>query len=287
MKITVGIPFYNNEKTLDLAIKSVIYQVFQDWELILIDDGSVDSSLEIAKKWVKLDNRVTLISDGMNRGLVYRLNQIIDLARGELIARMDADDLMLPERLELRHNIFVNFPETDIVASAAYTIDDCDNPVGIRDTEAICFKDKKSILKKALLIHPSILVRKEWFLLNKYNKNYIRAEDFELWCRTFEYTRFYRIEKPLLLYREGNVNINNYILTMKTMRKIYREYSKGIFSNFELSLEILKTYLKIVLYRFFGYFKLQHLLTSLRNKSLSKFEIDYVNSVIRSLKNRN
>ena len=284
VKITIGISFYNNERTLDFAVKSVVNQTFKSWELFLIDDGSSDNSINIAQNLVGLDSRISLICDGTNKGLVYRLNQIIDVANGGYIARMDADDVMLPERLEKQISIFVNNPKIDVVASAVYTIDENDIPIGIRDTDDIDLKDKKDILKKSLLVHPSILVKKEWYKSNKYDKKYIRAEDFELWCRTFTYTNFYRIKEPLLLYREGNTNIKNYVASMKTLRMIYRNYSKGLLSNNELAIEIFKSYLKSFLYRFMGFFNLQYLSTSKRNNSLTKIQIDFVKNFILELK---
>ncbi len=83
---------------LEDAIKSVLAQTFQDWELILVDDGSTDRSLEIARSFV--DSQIRIISDGYNRRLPYRLNQIISEAKYDIIARMDADDLMAVDRLE-------------------------------------------------------------------------------------------------------------------------------------------------------------------------------------------
>lgn len=285
MDITVGLPFYNNEKTLEIAIKSIIQQTFKNWELILIDDGSVDDSLAIAEKMASIDERISLISDGKNKGLVHRLNQIIDIAQGDYIARMDADDIMLPERLEKQFAVFISNSKIDIVATAAFTIDENDNPIGIRDTEDIIFKSKKDIFKKALLIHPSILVKKEWYKSNRYDKEYIRAEDFELWCRTFSYTKFFRITEPLLLYREGNISIANYTSSMKTLRMIYRVYSNGLLSGTELALTIFKTHLKSLIYRFMGLLKLQYILTSGRNSSLTSEQISQVNSIILKLKN--
>lgn len=284
MKITIGIPFYNSEKTLELAIKSVIAQTFKDWELFLIDDGSTDNSIKIAENIANSDGRINLICDGTNKGLVYRLNQIIDIANGDYIARMDADDVMLPERLEKQLAVFINNPKIDVVATAVYTIDENDNPIGIRDVDDIDLKNKKDILKKSLLVHPSILVKKEWYLSNKYDKKYIRAEDFELWCRTFTYTNFYRIKEPLLLYREGNINIKNYVTSIKTNRMIYRNYSKGLLSKRELATDIFKSYLKSFLYRFVGFFNLQYLLTAKRNNSLTKKQINYVEKVLLKLK---
>ena len=287
LKITIGIPFYNNEKTLGIAIESVVRQTFKAWVLYLIDDGSIDNSLEIAQKFVNSDNRIILISDGMNKGLVYRLNQVIDISDTEYIARMDADDIMLPERLEKQLKVFENNTNIDVVSSAAYTIDMNDNPVGVRGTEALDCQNFKSILKRSLLIHPSILVKTKWYKLNQYDKDYFRAEDFELWCRTFNYTVFYKINEPLMLYREGNIKINNYIASMNTLRKIIKKYSNGVLTNFEIRVEILKTYLKSWTYIFFGFFNLQYFLTKKRNNNLTKNQKELILNFILSLKLRN
>lgn len=284
MLVTIGIPIYNAEKYLADAINSVINQTYTNWELLLVDDGSTDNSIEIAKDFVNFDSRIRLISDGINRGLVFRLNQIIDLSKTNFIARMDADDIMLPERLEKQISIFANYPTVDIVATAAFTIDENNKPIGIRDVNDILINDYKDVFKKSLLIHPSILVKKEWFQLNKYDDNYKRAEDFELWCRTYSFTNFYRIKEPLLLYREGNVNVENYILSMKTLRIIYRNYAKGLCSNRELAIEISKTHLKSLLYRLTGFFGVQYLISSRRNIPLTQDQINYVNDIVSELK---
>src|SRR5690242_569481 len=97
--VTIGLPFYNNRSTLELAIKSVIAQTYSNWNLILLDDGSTDGSREIAKNYVD-DDKISLISDGINKGLICRLNQLAHLATGKYLARMDADDLMDPERIK-------------------------------------------------------------------------------------------------------------------------------------------------------------------------------------------
>src|SRR5258708_1982955 len=95
--VTVAIPFYNAEATLHYAIESVIEQTFTDFDLILLNDGSKDASLSIARRYLCRPN-TTLVDDGLNLGLAPRLNQIAAIARGQYLARMDADDLMHPER---------------------------------------------------------------------------------------------------------------------------------------------------------------------------------------------
>jgi hypothetical protein len=145
--------------------------------------------------------------------------------------------------------------------------------------------NKKKVLKKGLLFHPTIVAKTSWYKSNKYDKEYIRSEDFELWCRTYEYTVFFRIYEPLFIYREGNVNVKNYVASNQTIRKIIRKYAPGVLSNTELVLEILKTYLKNYLYYAFSIFNMQYTLSSTRNVKLNKFQIDEVKDVINRIKN--
>ena len=112
--VTIAIPFYNAEKYLAQAIDSVVWQTYHNWELLLIDDGSTDRSLEIAKEYVLKDKRIKIFSDGDNKNLGYRLNQIPNLVDTLYLARMDADDLMDADRLKiqldyLKNNISYNF----------------------------------------------------------------------------------------------------------------------------------------------------------------------------------
>ena len=104
-RLTIGIAFRNPGKHFELALTSVFSQTFTDWELLLIDDGSDDDSLILARG--VRDVRVSVIADGLQLGLPARLNQIALLARGECLARMDADDLMHPDRLR-RHPPLLN-----------------------------------------------------------------------------------------------------------------------------------------------------------------------------------
>ena len=120
--ITVGLPFFNNRRTLPDAIRSIFAQSLNDWELLLVDDGSTDGSLEFAR--AIRDPRVRLVCDGSNRKLAARLNQIAELAPSEFIARMDADDLMHPNRLRRQIELFRGQPGLDVVGTAAFTIDE-------------------------------------------------------------------------------------------------------------------------------------------------------------------
>jgi glycosyltransferase involved in cell wall biosynthesis len=264
--ISIAIPFYNNELTILDAVRSVFAQSYKNWELILLDDGSTDNSLAIVK--MINDKRVRIVSDGINRGLVYRLNQVPSLVNGEYLARMDADDLMHPNRLKKQIDLLLSENDIDLVDTGTYSIDENGNPVGVRGLEPISSKPEE-IIKKAMLLHASILGKKEWFESNPYNPEFVRAEDYELWCRTYTFSNFRRIREPLYIVREGRVNVKNYIQSMKTVNKIFNLYGPNVLNEKSLRTEIFKTHLKIFLYRIFGIFNIHHLLSKRRNQRLN------------------
>lgn len=221
--VTVGIPFFNAGATLLGSIRSVFAQTFTDWDLLLIDDGSTDNSLEIARSID--DKRVRVISDGANRGLVYRLNQMISLARAPYFARMDADDLMHPERLARQLDHLHHHPDVDIIGSAAYVIDRDDLPYGIRGDRSAGGQTAGIRLG---FIHPTVVGKTDWFHRNSYSAEYIRAEDLELWLRADPKTVCARLLEPLLFYREPlEFQPAKYRASCRTVRKLAWRYSTG------------------------------------------------------------
>jgi glycosyltransferase involved in cell wall biosynthesis len=285
--LTIGIPFYNNEKTLADAVKSVLIQTFTDWELILADDGSKDGSLAIAKKFAAADKRIIVISDGENKGISYRLNKIADMANGDYIARMDADDMMMPDRLEKQMKVLFADTSIDILDTAAYVINEKEEPVGMRGDWDITDWSKKKVLTKGLFFHPSVVAKTSWFRANKYAEKYKRAEDLELWYRTYDTSNFSRVYEPLFIYREGKVNVKNYIKSAQSTRHIMDTYYKGVLTTGEYRWEIFKSHLKSNLYRTFALFGLQHILSSARNEKLDNSQKEKVKRVINLIQNIN
>lgn len=233
--ITIGIPFYNSERFLNKAIKSVLAQSFKDWELILVDDGSTDNSLDIAKYYESKDARIKVISDGVNRRLPYRLNQIVREAKYDLIARMDADDLMSPIRLETQLNFMMNNPLTDIVASKAFSIDDNDVILGLRKSNLQVMSANSIIKGSVNIIHPSILGRRAWFLRNPYvEEGNLLAEDYELWLSAAVKNdlNYIILDDYLYYYRDGNIlNPKKLMLGYTSQISIIKKYSHIISYN--------------------------------------------------------
>ena len=214
--VTVVIPIYNAEPYLDNAIRSVINQTYTNWELMLLDDGSTDGSLAIAQRYADKDDRITVYSDGENKGLVPRLNQSIEMANGDYYARMDADDIMYVTRLEKQVAVLESNPMADLVFSSFMTIDKDNNIIGSGYLES----------GKQPFPHPTIMACMDWFRVYNYDEWAVRAEDFELWCRTSAKSNFMVIKEPLFFYREFGVQtIGNILHSYNTQRKIYAHFS--------------------------------------------------------------
>ncbi len=245
MTVTVGIPFYDAAQTISLAARSVFAQTFEDWELLLVDDGSTDGSLKIASSI--RDPRVTVVSDGVNRGLQYRLNQIAQLANRQYLARMDADDIMHPERLMRQVHVLDDDPSVDAVGTAAYTIDGANDPIGLRGNAPLDSRPR-SILRSGLFIHPSVTGRTRWFRDNPYDESFVRAEDHELWCRTCTDCSFAKLQSPLHYLRENARSqsdyLNDCLKSCRTDRRIIALYGPSTVGRPTTLLLLLQSYLK-------------------------------------------
>jgi glycosyltransferase involved in cell wall biosynthesis len=246
MRVSVGLPFFNAERTLGTAIASVFNQSLEDWELILVDDGSTDGSRAVAEEALA-DPRVRLISDGRNRGLIVRLNQLAWAAVSPLLARMDADDVMHPDRLRLQVE-HLEVTGADVVGACAYIADEHLRITGVR--VASRFRTRAQVLRRGGFIHPSCLGRTQWFRENPYDEAYQRAEDLELWVRTVERSRFVVLSSPLLFYREPTPpNLAAYGATWRTERRILQRYGREVLGGPERWARTWATYAKAAVYR--------------------------------------
>lgn len=222
--VTVGIPFHNAEHFLLDAIRSVFAQTHEEWELILMDDGSTDRSLEIARSI--MDPRVRVFSDGENKRLGARLNEIHSLAKYDLVARMDADDLMASNRIEKQLKFLQTRPEYDLVTTGVCSITDESVPYGIRLPPEDHVLTPYAVLSGAHgITHAAIVGRKEWFARNPYDPSDNRAEDYKLWIRAHQKNDLSIgfVREPLYYYREEGSMTKEKMLTAKLIgREVIR-----------------------------------------------------------------
>lgn len=276
--ISIGIPIYNAEEHLELAINSVLAQSYPYWELILIDDGSTDNSLKIANRFAEKDKRVRVIHDGENKKLPYRLNQIIDESKFEFIARMDADDVMHPDRLNIQLQFLREHLDIDIVSTGLISINNNNKVYGYRYSEKL-FHNITQFQSSYPIAHATILARKSWYLRNKYDNDYPRAEDYELWCRASLKRDLNIATLPNLLYyyrEEGNINATKMINAYEDQHNVYLKYH----SNPRIS-EYIKIILKKNIIKILD--KTGRLQSIARRRNKTKLEVNVIKNCQKTL----
>ncbi len=208
-RVSVILPVYNGEPFLLEAVDSILKQSFGDFELLAIDDGSLDASGEILERMAQADDRVTVLHQA-NAGVVAALNRGLGLARGEFIARMDADDLAHPERFA-RQVAFLD-ANTDVAAVGnAVTLIDEDGK-RIRDVDYPGSPEAVAAFLEtgSALAHPAVMMRCETVRsLGGYRAAYRHAEDFDLWLRMAERHRLANLPERLLLYRQHESKLSS------------------------------------------------------------------------------
>lgn len=210
-KISVIMPIYNAEPYLKEAIESILNQTYDDFEFIIINDGSEDKSLDIIKQYSKLDKRIKIVSRE-NKGLIYSLNEGISISSGEFIARMDGDDISMPDRFEKQINFFSN-NDIGILGTLVNVFGDGDAKRKEFSNEFLNWDPNDTdiewmLLKGYSICHPSLMIKKDILRkLNGYNYNYLYAEDYDLILRALKNNIFINIiQEVLLSYRIYNNN---------------------------------------------------------------------------------
>jgi GT2 family glycosyltransferase len=201
-RVSGVLPVYNGEPFLASAVESILAQSFRDFELITIDDGSDDASGEILDRLAAGDKRLRIVHQ-TNAGIVAALNRGLALARGELIARMDADDVAHPERFARQVAFLDAHPETAVVGCAVTLIDR--DGTRIRDVEYPLASEAVAAFLEcgSPLAHPAAMMRRAAVLaVGGYREAYRHAEDYDLWLRMAERYRIANLPDRLLLYRQ-------------------------------------------------------------------------------------
>jgi glycosyltransferase involved in cell wall biosynthesis len=225
-KVSVIMPVFNAQTFLDQAICSILGQSFSDFELIIINDGSTDSSQKIIECYAESDMRVRAVSR-KNRGLVATLNEAIDMAKGIFIARMDSDDIALTDRLERQVGFLNEHPSIAILGGQGVVIDERDKETGVLRKPLSNHNIKSHLRFGCPMIHPTYLVRREVFLALGGYREVVAAEDIDFLvraaCSGYE---FGNLDHCVIKYRmnaNGN-SARNLRLQMHSTRLILSEY---------------------------------------------------------------
>ena len=221
-KISLIMSVYNGEDYLSEAIESVLNQTFEDFELIVINDCSTDSTGEILSKYSQLDSRVKVHTNEVNLRLPSSLNKAISYAQGKYIARMDADDICLPERLEKQYKFMEENPDISLSSCRFMTLKN-----GVISSGGCGGKTDSDSIKALLLVtnpilHPGIIAKADVIKKLGYDKNFTCTEDMQLWTRfVMEGYKTRIIPEYLMIYR-----LHDKQITETTLEKQHNEVTK-------------------------------------------------------------
>lgn len=204
-QISVVMSVYNAGSYLQEAIDSILNQTFTDFEFIIVNDGSTDTSLTIINACN--DARIKLINNDGNKGLIYSLNKAFSLASGKYIARMDADDISIPERLQLQYQYMEANPQIGVCGG--HTLHFSTSGAAVTRSFLTHQEILGWMLFNSSVVHPTLMLRVSCLreLGHYFDSSYTHAEDYELWSRLLFKCRFASVDAVLLKYRvhEGQV----------------------------------------------------------------------------------
>lgn len=229
--ISVLMPAYNAEKYISLAIESILNQTLRNFELIIIDDCSTDDTWNIIQQYANKDSRIKGYRNAVNSKICKTLNRGISLVKGDLIARMDADDWSYPERLEKQFQLMKE--NEDIVISGG-TIEICDSEMIVLNKRKYNLSDKKireKIFKYSPFCHPAVIMRTGAILkAGKYDENLFDAEDYDMYFRIGKFGEFKNLPDTILKLRTSPSSVSQKNarrqekLTLKIREKATKEY---------------------------------------------------------------
>ncbi|MCG8448854.1 MAG: glycosyltransferase [Pirellulales bacterium] len=208
-RISFVMPVYNNARYLRQTLASMRWQTFTDWEAVCVNDGSTDESLAILQQFAAADSRFQIV-DQENQGIVDALNAGIHAARGEWIARLDSDDVAVPERLAVQWQFVRKNPDVVVVGSDMMYTDPDGFPLRIERSYT-----EHADIEQALVDgtshcfgHPSVLIHRDTLLeAGLYSKEYEWVEDLELWSRLVRLGRVANIPRVLVHYRQHEQSV--------------------------------------------------------------------------------
>jgi len=201
-RISVLMSVYNQEQYIAASVRSILEQSYSHFELLIIDDGSTDRTPDILQQLARLDSRV-MVWQQSNEGLTASLNKLIERAQGDMLARLDGDDIAYPNRLERQVDYLSRYPMVGVVSCWTQV-------VNIRDRAmfCLCCPDNHEQISALLnagynpIVHSSVMIRRELLVEQtiRYRLHYL--QDFDLWLRLLGQTRFGAVQELLLVSRD-------------------------------------------------------------------------------------
>lgn len=198
-RVTVLIPVYNGEKYLHGAITSILAQSFSDFELLILDDGSTDKTVEIVKSYT--DSRIRLIQNETNLGPCATRNKGLRSARGEYVAMLDCDDIACPDRLADQVAFLDSHPEFSMIGSAVEMLDSEGRVSSVAFFRQPSDEIPPTLLFNNCFAHSTVMAKRSALLEERYKEDVHFSEDYELWVRVVKKYKTWNLPRILVRYR--------------------------------------------------------------------------------------
>ena len=207
--ISVLMPVYNSQSFLEEAIESVLNQTYKNFEFLIYDDNSIDSSKKIIIKFSQKDSRIKFFFSKKNLGHTALLNMMIDKSKFNFLARMDSDDISVKTRFKKQLNFLLNNPKISAVGSFAEIIDDNGNFIKKIKLPVYDKEIKEKLLNDSVLMHPTVMLRKDFIKQINAYRECAPAEDYDLWTRLSLISSLHNLPEYLLKYRIHSKSVSS------------------------------------------------------------------------------
>ena len=222
--VSVIIPCYNAERFVEKAVRSIMEQTYHNLEIICCDDCSSDSTLAILEKLASSDVRIRLIKNKSNLGIARTLNILVDYAHGNYIARMDADDIALPKRIEKQVKYLEKHVDYAMCGTNAWHIDECDRIIGKSYLSISNFEIQRTKMVRCPFYHPTVCIRAKILKENTYDNRFNKIEDLELWYRILSGFKVCNLPERLIKYRKNTLSCS-YTYSDEIIQKLISLFS--------------------------------------------------------------
>jgi len=247
--LAIVMSVFNEGKNIATAIDSILSQSYRHWDLIIVDDGSTDDTVKVIQSYTDQHNNVQLLSNRTNLGLAHSLNKAIKNSDSEYIARMDADDIAFPNRLEAQISYLESHPEIDVLGTGAKVVSGSSSANVLKPEhhdEIVA-----SIEKINPFFHSSVTMRRGFIeSVGGYDAQCLRAQDYDLWLRGVDNAKYHNLPEVLMIYTSRNQSFLSIIYGLRVRlvnsqrrgRMVVGSFKATLVFIYGLSVKILKTF---------------------------------------------
>lgn len=279
--VSVVMPVFNGSSTIRLALSSLVYQDYENWECIVVNDGSTDDTINVIKSFG--DSRIKLINLDKNRGRGFARDIAIKNCKGKYLCYLDADDFLHHKKIHEQVQVLECNPDIDLVGCSRIQFNDELVPLMIseqKDTSKVLYKDGNPLP----LVMPSVMIRREKSKLYNYDRRLDVGEDFDYISRYLDGAFYININEPLYFYRLANLSRKKLLYYAKEdIRRGAVLYERN--KTFGLKVIVLQT-IKLIVYFFVTLFLEPSYFLNKRDMPLLKVDIEMFNDELKLLKSK-